>query len=40
MKRYFLYAIILGCVGNGILEGGTTCIASSSTSAQLAKIGQ
>jgi hypothetical protein len=40
MKRYFLYAIILGFIGNSLLDNASHSIGASSTQTQLAALGE
>lgn len=40
MKRYFLYAIILGVLGHTMLDNASHSIGASSINVQLAKLGE
>lgn len=40
MKRYFLYAIILGALGHSLLDTGSHYVAVNNTTGQLAKLGE
>jgi len=40
MKRYFLYALILGCLGQSLISSASHSIGASSINVQLAKLGE
>jgi len=40
MKRYFIYAIILGVLGHSLLDNGSRSLSVNNTTSQLAKLGE